>query len=200
MHGPSQARTCGGSQRARCTGPPASPPPPRPPDRASPHAPPPPPGRWERHQHRQAVGHLHGAGHARLVGPGSVGLRRSRHLRGRHARPAAVHLAQPHGRAPGPRSAPVLGHGQRLVADRPPRFRLSQGARLTPPARVLISAPTRGGAGHRGRSSRLQRPPAQAASGQASGRVFSKASSFMQARRRASHAARVRAGNRSAAH
>ena len=103
-----------------------------------------------------------------------------------HARPRVPCTWRSHtGCAPQARgeAAPVLGH-RRAHRRRPamPRFRLSQGAALTPPARVLISAPTR----RRHRPVRPQQPAAQRgaaqnASGQASGRVFSKASSCMQA-------------------
>ena len=189
MHGPSQTETCTGSQRACLhTARPARPPARRRPGRASRHGPPPPRGPP-----------------ARPAAPAGsrppARCRRRRADRSTRRRPAAARPRPapgwPHDaacRAPGAatrgcapvratKRAPVLGHRGRIVADRQPRFRLSQGAWLTPPVRVLISAPTRSAtvplrpqqqSGERGQ-------PLQNASGQASGRVFSNASSFMQA-------------------
>jgi hypothetical protein len=64
------------------------------------------------------------------------------------------------------------------------RFRLSQGAALTPPLRRLMAAPTPGGEDHPVSADPAPGHP-QVASGQFSGRVRSKASSFMQGRRHA---------------
>jgi hypothetical protein len=75
-----------------------------------------------REQHRQAVGHLHRAGDAGLVGPGGIGLGRGAvQVLGAQAQdPRAVHLAQPDrpraGQA-GLEAAPVLGHRRRVVTD-----------------------------------------------------------------------------------
>ena len=158
---------------------PAWPPARRRPGRASRHGPPP---RRGRRGAASSTGRQSATCTVQAT-PGSVGprrrrpRRRARRQRGAGSRTTCAPCTwRSHtGRAPSA-AAKRRRFSATAAASSPtatPRFRLAQGAALTPPARVLISAPTRAGTCQSGHSSRPRaRPRAQAASGQASGRVL----------------------------
>ena len=108
-----------------------------------------------RKQHRQAIGHQHRAGHARLARPRARRPARLRHLRCvRRCRTTRAPCTWRRNTGVAPMASAKRSRLARTAAGAsplaPPRFMLSQGGALTPPARVVMHAPTPASAAHSG--------------------------------------------------